>query len=433
LHEGARDSQNRVFGIVADDLTGALDAALPFAERGYRAGVLLTPRTAAGLGGEQETALHAAGLALDVVALSTDSRSDPAEAAAEKVRKAVAELEARGARRLYKKIDSTLRGPFSAEIWAAMEASGRGVAAMVCPAFPEQGRTVRDGILRIHGVPLDASPFGSPLRGVSSVPEIMEAALSQPVVHLPIETVAAGSEAVREAVAGALRAGCRVLCGDATETPHLRTIAAAIDGLDVVPCGSAGLAGAIAWLSADYIQCTFLPGRNPVGELRRAVSTQGKPVLIVAGSQHPATKAQAQRLTECGMAVLQQHGEDDARLAQWLTGGHNTLIELTFPGEQAALTGDRAYREARFGELAGTVKRCVAWAGGLVISGGDTARVVLEALGAQALVIRGALEPGVPVCIIEGGAADGLPLITKAGGFGGPDTLARGVERLLEM
>ena len=431
MQEGALDrkvhclySQNRVFGIVADDLTGALDAALPFAERGYRAGVLLAPLTTAGLGGEQETALYAAGLALDVVALSTDSRSDAAEIAAEKVRRAISGLEKRGARRLYKKIDSTLRGPFSAEIRAAMETSGRDVAAMVCPAFPEQGRTVRNGILRIHGVPLDASPFGSPLPGISSVPEIIEAALLQPVVHLPIETVEAGPEAVRESVAGALRAGCRVLCGDATETPHLRAIAAAIDGLDVLPCGSAGLAGAIAGLLAG-------PGRNPVGDLRGAMSTRGKPVLVVAGSQHPATKAQARRLAECGMAVLQRHGEDDASLARWLAGGHNALIELTFPGEQAALTGDRAYREARFGELAGTVKRCVAWAGGLVISGGDTARVVLEALGAQALVIRGALEPGVPVCIIEGGLAHGLPLITKAGGFGGPDTLARAVGRLL--
>ena len=457
-----------LFGIVADDLTGALDAALPFAERGYRAGVLLAPRTTAGLGREQETALRAAGFALDVMALSTDSRSDTAEVAAEKACKAVGELKACGAGRLYKKIDSTLRGPFSAEIQAAMEASGRDVAAMVCPAIPEQGRTVRNGILLIHGVPLDASPFGSPIPGVSSVAEIMEAALSQPVVHLPIETVEAGSEAVREALAGALRAGSRLFCADATEASHLRAIAAAIDGLDVLPCGSAGLAGAMAGLSADYtlpshtldsrfhgndgdrpllvvegfsgspdaprarIEFTFLPGRDPVEDLRGAMSTQGKPVLIVAGSQHPATKAQARRLAQDGMAVLQWHGEDGASPARLLASGHNTLVELTFPGEQA-LSSDRTYRETRLGELAGAVKRCILQAGGLVISGGDTARAVLGALGAEALVIRGALEPGVPVCTIEGGLADGLPLITKAGGFGGPDTLARAVGRLLEM
>ena len=458
-----------LYGIVADDLTGALDAALPFAERGYRAGVLLAPRTTAGLGREQETALRAAGFALDVMALSTDSRSDTAEVAAEKACKAVAELKACGAGRLYKKIDSTLRGPFSAEIRAAMEASGRDVAAMVCPAFPEQGRTVRNGILHIHGVPLDTSPFGSPIPGVSSVAEIIEAALLQPVVHLPIETVEAGSEAVRRAIGGALRAGRRLFCGDATEASHLRAIAAAIDGLDVLPCGSAGLAGAIAGLSADYplpshtldsrfhgndgdrpllvvegfsgspdaprarIEFTFLPGRDPVEDLRGAASTRGKPVLIVAGSQHPATKAQARRLAQDGMAVLQWHGDDSASPARLLASGHNTLVELAFPGEQAALSSDRTYREARLGELAGAVKRCILQAGGLVISGGDTARAVLGALGAEALVIRGALEPGVPVCTIEGGMADGLPLVTKAGGFGGPDTLARAVRRLLEM
>ena len=132
------------------------------------------------------------------------------------------------------------------------------------------------------------------------------------------------------------------------------------------------------------------------------------------------------------MAVLQRHGEDGASLARLLASGHNTLVELAFPGEQAALSSDRTYREARLGELARAVKRCILQAGGLVISGGDTARAVLGALGAEALVIRGALEPGVPVCTIEGGVADGLPLVTKAGGFGGPNSLARAVRRLHE-
>jgi D-threonate/D-erythronate kinase len=156
-------------GIVADDLTGALDAALPFAERGYRAGVRLDRK---------------ASLTLDVMAFSTDSRADAADVAADKVRDAIFDLKTLGARRLYKKIDSTLRGPFGAEILAALQAAGQ-AAAWVCPAFPEQGRVVRDGILCVHGEPLDVSPFGSPLAGVSSLPAILEAVFSRSVRGFP--------------------------------------------------------------------------------------------------------------------------------------------------------------------------------------------------------------------------------------------------------
>jgi len=62
-------------------------------------------------------------------------------------------------------------------------------------------------------------------------------------------------------------------------------------------------------------------------------------------------------------------------------------------------------------------------AGALAISGGDMACAVLRALQACAIEIHEEVAPGVPASCIIGGVADGIPLITKSGGFGDPDTL----------
>ena len=57
--------------------------------------------------------------------------------------------------------------------------------------------------------------------------------------------------------------------------------------------------------------------------------------------------------------------------------------------------------------------------GGLVVTGGATAREVMEALGERTISLAGEVEPGVPYGRLGGG----LPIVTKAGGFGGPATL----------
>jgi D-threonate/D-erythronate kinase len=55
---------------------------------------------------------------------------------------------------------------------------------------------------------------------------------------------------------------------------------------------------------------------------------------------------------------------------------------------------------------------------GIVATGGDTANALCNALGAQALEIRGEVEAGIPLMRILGMGMQSLPLVTKAGGFG---------------
>ena len=108
--------------VVADDLSGAVEVA----------SVLGARRIALG---------HADGDVIDL-----DTRELPPEEAARRIR-------ALDGRITFKKIDSLLRGNVQAEIEAL---SGE---VIVAPALPVEGRTVRDGVLHVHGVPQPTPPI----------------------------------------------------------------------------------------------------------------------------------------------------------------------------------------------------------------------------------------------------------------------------------
>src|SRR5918999_1963460 len=125
--------------IIADDLTGAADTGVQLARAGYRTAVAFR---GAPIPPSED---------LDAVALDTDSRAMPPGFAAKRVISASRAV--RDAPILYKKLDSTLRGPVAAELAAALEASGRD-RAVVAPAFPAAGRTTADGVQLVRGVPV---------------------------------------------------------------------------------------------------------------------------------------------------------------------------------------------------------------------------------------------------------------------------------------
>jgi uncharacterized protein YgbK (DUF1537 family) len=67
---------------------------------------------------------------------------------------------------------------------------------------------------------------------------------------------------------------------------------------------------------------------------------------------------------------------------------------------------------------------------GFVMSGGDTAADICLAMGADRLCLGGEVANGIPWGLLRGGPADGLPLVLKSGGFGGPDALVEAVDFL---
>lgn len=80
--------------------------------------------------------------------------------------------------------------------------------------------------------------------------------------------------------------------------------------------------------------------------------------------------------------------------------------------------------------LAATVARSAHRFGGLVLTGGETARAVLDALGVDSVRVHGNVEPGV----VLSSHPDHRPVfVTKAGAFGDAGTLARTVQALRQQ
>ncbi|MEH8107261.1 four-carbon acid sugar kinase family protein [Gallibacterium anatis] len=142
-------SQNCLL-VVADDLTGANDTGVMFAEKGYSTILKTNSRLL------NKTDFSQA----DVFTVSTDTRASR-ENAAEITFSAI--QAASGISQLYLKIDSTMRGSVQYQIDGTLKAWKTrypNAKAIICSAYPEMGRTIEKGILYVNGIPVTDTPSG---------------------------------------------------------------------------------------------------------------------------------------------------------------------------------------------------------------------------------------------------------------------------------
>jgi uncharacterized protein YgbK (DUF1537 family) len=128
---------------IADDLTGAAEIG----GIGWRHG--LSAEIVVGAEHLEPTPLAR------LIAIDSDSRSCDSEEAALRAAQAAAETKPKW---IYKKVDSVLRGNVLAEIEAIRQTLGLKLALLV-PANPSTGRTIRDGQYFIDGKPLAETDF----------------------------------------------------------------------------------------------------------------------------------------------------------------------------------------------------------------------------------------------------------------------------------
>ncbi|SON57471.1 hypothetical protein HDIA_3930 [Hartmannibacter diazotrophicus] len=135
--------------LIADDLTGALDTAVPFAMAGLETVVAL----------DVDHLHKAIASGAEVVAVATESRAVGAETAARIVRRAAKLFRPHAPGMVFKKVDSRLKGNVGAESAAIAEVFGLS-QALVSPAVPDQGRFVVSGSVTGRGVaePIAVSP-----------------------------------------------------------------------------------------------------------------------------------------------------------------------------------------------------------------------------------------------------------------------------------
>jgi D-threonate/D-erythronate kinase len=362
----------RVLGLVADDLTGAADSAVGFAQHGWRVELALRSGAPRVLNPSIAT----------VLALTTETRALHDTDAAQQTFTATNELITAGAERLYVKIDSTVRGSVAAQIDGAIRAwstAHDNAIAVVCPAFPNLGRTVVNGAVLVDGVPV-----GDTAAGNDPVTPRTESDL--------LRIIPGSVRGTPDTVGSA-----RIVVVDARTTSDLDMLAARLATADhsVIMVGSGGLTAALGrlWPVEPGSPATLLP--------RRAASG----VLVAVSSLHPVTREQVAQLCE--------HPSDQVKI---MTATQAINVSAA---EAAAELADRVAAELRAGYYLAAV-----------LVGGDGAAAILRRLAADRLVVDSMISTGCANGTVVGGPADGLRLITKSGGFGQPDTLTRIVDRL---
>jgi uncharacterized protein YgbK (DUF1537 family) len=355
--------------LLADDLTGALDAAAPFASLRAPVPVTWWPAHPDGDGD---------------LALDAETRDLGATAAARRVEDLAPGL--RGAAIAFKKLDSLLRGHPFVELAACLRGGGF-ASAVVTPAFPAQDRITRCGRQLVRDTATgDWLPIG-------------------PDLAVGLAQAGLGCEG---SAAGSVGQGPRVLLCDAESEADLARIAerGALLPQPVLWCGSAGLARAIAAPAA--------PSRP---------AALARPLLILIGSAHPRTRGQVARLREDHLAVLAWDGTtalSAVDVSARLKADGVAIVALDLAPE----TPMAAARLALV-RLVAHVAASATVPGTAIVSGGETLMVLVHALATGSLLVDGELMPGLPRSVMQGGAWSGTTVVSKAGGFGAPDALLR--------
>ena len=384
--------------ILADDLTGAADAGGFFGNLGLTTIVRLD---------------HNTSYAGDAVILNTHSRHLSPEEACQQNIHAVQSLwpseKSPPSGWIFKKIDSTLRGHPGAELRAIMETLNY-THALVAPAFPDQGRTTVDGKQLVNGQPLEHTHLDDQVPSSSLQAFFAPHTLGHQIKNIDLSLVRESADAVARLLQEQTPA---IYIADAETEEDLRTLAkAAVAGNIRLLCGSAGLSRVLG-------QVLSLRSRVPAPSV--PIPKEG-PILIIAGSCHPATLRQIEYAGFSGSVVLSPTSldmETAQSVGSYLSQGQDVILSAENIERQPSHNQKIALS---FGWLTNRVTE-KAGIGGLVLTGGDTAMAVLQSIECRAIWLHGEIEPGIPWGQLLGGSQPGLPVVTKAGGFGSDQSL----------
>jgi uncharacterized protein YgbK (DUF1537 family) len=436
-------TQRVALGIVADDFTGATDIASMLVRGGLRTVQVI---------GVPQGEVPAEVAQADAVVVALKSRtSPPAQAVAESLA-ALRWLQAAGARQFIFKVCSTFDstpagniGPVAEALLAALGgtpgaaldgAQGRG-QALVCPAFPENGRTVFRGHLFVGDQLLsDSGMSNHPLTPMTdaNLVRVLQAQSRGRVGLLRHDTVAQGATAIAERLAALQAEGVTLVVGDAVDNADLLRLAEGAAALPLWVAGSGLALGLPALLAAR--------GWVTLDAQAARLDRLDGPAAVLAGSCSVATQGQVTRWTAAGRPAfcispeaLARHEPVVDQALAWAAGlpptpagtplFYATTDAPTLARTQAALGVAEAgalVEQALAGIAQGLVARGTQR---LVVAGGESSGAVVQALGVHTLRIGAAICPGVPwTQALRAPGQAPLQLALKSGNFGGPDFFA---------
>ncbi|RWB68655.1 3-oxo-tetronate kinase [Mesorhizobium sp.] len=414
-----------LLGVIADDFTGATDIASILVREGMR--------TVMSIGVPAATFdVHDA----DAVVVALKSRTIPVADAVAQSLDALRWLQTRGAEQIFFKycstFDSTAKGNIGPVADALSDALGAAIA-VVCPAFPKNGRSVFNGHLFVGPQLLQDSPMKdhplTPMRR-SDLVALMAEQSAHGVGLVPHEVISAGDAAISEAFAAIAATGQRYVVVDAIHDDHLRSIGRAIRGHKLVTGGSALAMG----LPANF-------GISPRTPAETTITSRVPPrTAILAGSCSAATRqqlARAKALWPSRRIDLDAVAEKRPVVQEVLSWAKSQPADQPVVIYGSADPAEVEENQARYGSLqAGAMMEHTLAAiaeglvadgvGRLLVAGGETSGAVISALKVQGLSIGAEIAPGVPWTTTLSDRP--LQVALKSGNFGGPDFFERALD-----
>lgn len=401
--------------MIADDLTGACDAGIQFADGGIRSVVLFDPS-------------HFPNHKTDAVVLDTASRAMAPDKAYEAVSQQMAHMKAASFDLVYKKMDSTLRGNIGTELDAIMDQL-KLEQAVVAPALPALNRVTKQGVHYWNGVKIADTEMGrDPKTPVteSDLIKLLSGQSRRKAGLIDLAVVRGSKEAFRAHVFRLMEEGCGLFVCDA-ETPG---------DLAQITDGFSDWAAPLLWAGSAGLAEQLVPNQEVKTKPDEVLKPEG-PVLLVCGSRSALTKTQVQQVKQkCGAVETDlqpdqllhpaERKKEIVRcvdeLKQIITSGQDAILAV---GETVKAERHLPERiEATIGQVAAQVIRACGLKR-VILTGGDTAKAVALQMGAEGMDLIREIEPGIPLARMLG--LPQLTAVTKAGAFGGPHSLCQAV------
>ena len=418
-----------LFGVIADDVTGATDVAGAVSAEGLSTSLVL--------GVPDDGTSLPEGTDCVVVALKT--RTAPRETAVgESVRSARWLLD-RGADALYQKycstFDSTPEGMIGPIAEGLAELVDRDTPPMSVgtPASPGLLRTVYQGHLFVDGVLLSNSSMRDhPLTPMhdSRLVELLRPQVSGPVALLRWQELRGTTEQTAAILVEHAANGIRHLLADAIDDDDLDRLAAAIDAATSSAIrtrllgGGSGLAAAVARrrrgsgterpvAGPDAGERLILAGSCSTRTREQLDAFRGPKLLLDALALDANRSGTIDGLFERLRAHYREHPGRPALAFSCPDPDELVTVQRTLGAERAAAMIESAWAELAVrtvGDLGVTR---------IILAGGETSGAVTAALGVRSLQLGPTVDPGVSWTVTNGDPR--LALLLKSGNFGRRD------------
>ena len=263
------------------------------------------------------------------------------------------------------------------------------------------------------------------------MPDLLGRITKYNIGSISLRQLAAGSQNVDKITMDFYQAGGRILICDACSQRDLWLIRDAVlkSPLKILPVGSAGLFKEFFTLGAD-------PGEEPC--------------IVVCGSLNRQSRIQTQKLIDAGMvadiqieldrALSEQCGSEIDRVVQLAKAFYYEKRNLLIQTPAIPFSPNSKIGETRPDSIQSDIGRLlgIIVAGlldnmrisGLILTGGSIAAEVIRQLKGKGIILIKELSPLVPLGYLAGGPFGGLRVVTKGGGVGEIDILARAVSDL---